>query len=129
MNEVAKLGDSIFDNGSYVGGAPDVRAQAQALLPDVHVFSAAHDGAVMAEIEFQLHQIPEAVTHIVISIRGNDAIGASGVLDESASSVSAALDRLRSISEQFSRSYATMVKMLWSAAFHWPSAVFTSHAF
>lgn len=112
MKHVAMLGDSIFDNGSYVGGVPDVRAQAQALLPDAKVISAARDGAVMADIEFQIRQIPDSVGHIVVSIGGNDALRASGILDESASSVSDALDRLGSIRKEFSRSYARMIKIL-----------------
>jgi hypothetical protein len=112
MNHVAMLGDSISDNGSYVGGAPDVRAQAQTLLPGVTVISAARDGAVMTDLEFQIRRIPDAVTHIVVSIGGNDAIRASGVIDESASSVSAALERLGLIRDQFSHSYASMVGTL-----------------
>ena len=114
MNHVAMLGDSIFDNGAYVGGAPDVRAQAQMLLPGVTVISAAQDGAVMTDLALQIRRIPDAVTHIVVSIGGNDAIRASGVIDESASSVSAALERLGLIRDQFRQSYASMVGTLLS---------------
>jgi hypothetical protein len=112
MNHIAMLGDSIFDNGAYVGGAPDVRAQAIALLPGTKVSSAAQDGAVMTDIESQLRLIPDTISHIVVSIGGNDAIRASGVLDESASTVAGALGRLGLIQEEFSRKYATMVNLL-----------------
>jgi hypothetical protein len=112
MIHIAMLGDSIFDNGSYVGDAPDVRAQAQTLLHGANVISAARDGAVIADMEFQIRRIPDAVTHIVVSIGGNDAIRASGVIDDSASTVSTALDKLGLIRDQFSRSYASMVNAL-----------------
>jgi len=112
MAHVAMLGDSVFDNSSYVGGAPDVRAQVQALLPGLEVSSAARDGAIIADIQSQLDQLPPGVTHLVVSIGGNDAIRASGVIEESASTVSVALDKLASIRERFAQGYLGMVRLL-----------------
>jgi len=37
MMHIAMMGDSVFDNASYVGDAPDVRAQLQSLLTDAEV--------------------------------------------------------------------------------------------
>jgi lysophospholipase L1-like esterase len=108
---IAMLGDSVFDNASYVGGAPDVRAQLQSILADAEVSSAARDGAVIAEIPMQLRQIPRSATHIVISIGGNDAIGASGVIDEKTASVAEALEKLAVVRDRFERSYAGMVEL------------------
>jgi hypothetical protein len=63
------------------------------LLPGVTVISATQDGAMMTDLALQIRRIPDAVTRIVVSIGGNDSIRASGVIDETASSVSAALER------------------------------------
>src|SRR3954447_18377183 len=109
---IAMLGDSVFDNGSYVGGAPDVRAQLQALVTDAEVSSAARDGAVLADVALQLRQIPPLATHIVVSIGGDDAIGASGVIEEEATSVADALEKLASIRDRFERSYGSMIELL-----------------
>lgn len=112
MMHIAMLGDSVFGNASYVGGAPDVWAQLQSLLTDVEVSSAARDGAVIAGISQQLRQIPRSATHIMVSIGGNDAIGASGVIDEKAASVAEALEKIDAIRDRFERSYAGMVELV-----------------
>src|SRR3954470_19629050 len=65
---VAMLGDSVFDNASYLAGDPDVRAQSQSVLTEAEVSSIARDGAVIADIAMQLRQIPRSVTHIVVSV-------------------------------------------------------------
>ena len=108
---IAMIGDSVFDNASYVGDAPDVRAQLQCLLSDAEVSSSARDGAVMADIPMQLRQIPRSATHIVVSVGGNDAIGASGVIDEGAVNVADALEKLAVIRDRFDRSYGTMIDL------------------
>jgi len=67
---------------------------------------------VTADIPKQLRQIPRLATHIVASIGGNDAIRASGVIDERATSVAAALDRLAAIRDEFERNYRTVIDLL-----------------
>jgi GDSL-like Lipase/Acylhydrolase family len=109
---IGMLGDSIFDNGAYIGSSPDVRAQVQALLPHGQVTSAARDGAVMADIAAQIPRIPHSATHIVVSIGGNDAIGVSGVLEESAVGVSDALEKLAGVRDRFDRNYRNVVELL-----------------
>src|SRR4051812_8129401 len=101
MTHVAMLGDSIFDNGPYIGNAPDVRAQVETILSAAKVSSAARDGAVIANIGGQLRDVPPSATHILVSIGGNDAIGASGILQESASNVSEALEKIARVREDF----------------------------
>jgi hypothetical protein len=112
MMHIAMIGDSVFDNASYVGEAPDVRAQLQSLLASAEVTSFARDGAVMADIPMQLRQIPHSATYIVVSIGGNDAIGASGVLEEGASTMADALEKLAVIRDRFDRSYETMIDLV-----------------
>jgi GDSL-like Lipase/Acylhydrolase family len=112
MKHVLMLGDSIFDNGAYVSGAPDVRAQLQSLMPMIEISFLARDGAVISDIHAQLGRAPQAATHVVVSIGGNDALIASGVLEERVSDVSGALERLRLIAEGFRQNYASMMKLL-----------------
>jgi hypothetical protein len=76
------------------------------------VSSAARDGAVMADLPLQLRQIPRSATHIAVSIGGNDAIGASGVIEEKATSVADALQKLAAIRDRFDRSYGSMIELL-----------------
>ena len=112
MMHIAMIGDFVFDNGSYVGNAPDVRAQLQSLLTDAKVTSSARDGAVLADIPMQLRQIPRPATHVVVSMGGNDAIGASGVLEEGAANVADALEKLAVIRDRFDRTYGTMIDLV-----------------
>jgi len=86
----------------------------QTLLPHAKLSFQARDGAVIADIESQISRIPKSVSCIVVSIGGNDAIRASGLIEESASSVLAALERLSLVRDEFSKKYAPMVKMLLS---------------
>jgi len=78
---VALLGDSIFDNGAYVGSEPDVAAQLRTLLPaDWRTSLLAVDGSTTAELSPQFSRVAADVSHLVISIGGNDAILNSDLL-------------------------------------------------
>src|SRR5215471_19981262 len=80
-NHVALLGDSIFDNGAYVGSDPDVVAQLRTLLPaDWHASLLAVDGSTTADLSPQLSRVAADVNHLVISVGGNDAILNSDLL-------------------------------------------------
>lgn len=107
---IVLLGDSIFDNGGYVPGGPDV---VQQLNDRLHQGSRASllavDGAVVADVARQLGQLPPDVTHLVVSAGGNDALGASGVLGEGVRSVAEAVGRLAAIGEEFARGYRAML--------------------
>ena len=75
MKHVVLLGDSVFDNGAYVGIAPDVRKQLQTNLPGASKATLlARDGATVSEIRTPLMRIPSDATHLVISAGGNDAL-------------------------------------------------------
>jgi hypothetical protein len=112
VKHVALLGDSVFDNAAYVGGAPDVRAQVASLLPGgSRVTLIALDGAVIADVAVQLRRLPSDTTHIVISAGGNDALQASGVLDQPATAVAEALERLAAIGEMFGQDYTALLDL------------------
>jgi hypothetical protein len=94
MNHVVLLGDSIFDNAAYVGGGPAVITQVQQRLPPGWRSTLlAEDGAVTSSILRQLERLPVDTTHTVISIGGNDALGQTSFLGDSAKSVAEVLQR------------------------------------
>lgn len=111
MGHVVLLGDSIFDNGAYVGrGEPDVAAQVQARLPNGWKATLrAVDGAVSAGVAAQLARVPPDATHLIVSAGGNDALRSSGVLREPARSVAEGVARLADVRDEFARHYRTMV--------------------
>lgn len=109
MTHVVLLGDSVFDNGAYVGGAPDVAEQLRAVMPGGTVTLLAQDGAVTDDVLAQVKRIPEDATHIVISAGGNDALGVSGILQERAGSVAEVLLRFSEIQERFGGVYGRLL--------------------
>ena len=109
MTHAVLLGDSVLDNGAYVGGGPDVVRQLRALLPGGRATLLAVDGAVLADVPRQLAGLPQDATHLVVSAGGNDALLASGVLDGPARSVAEALDRLAAVQDRFRAAYRAML--------------------
>lgn len=106
------LGDSVFDNATYVPGESAVIDHLRGMLPDeCEVTLVAHDGDVVSDIEDQLQRIPDDATHIALSIGGNDALNAQDVLSLPANSVFSALSHLAELQESFHRAYRAM---LWS---------------
>ena len=86
------LGDSIFDNGAYTGGQPDVVAHLRKLLPRGWRASLlATDGASTGDLQRQLAHVPADVTHLVISVGGNDALMNADILRTPVSSSTEAL--------------------------------------
>ncbi|MBA3890427.1 MAG: SGNH/GDSL hydrolase family protein [Gemmatimonadaceae bacterium] len=84
MPRVVLLGDSVFDNGAYVLGGPDVATQLRRLLPaEWKVTLLALDAASMEDIPRQLTPIPADATHLVLSIGGNDALRHAELLEAS----------------------------------------------
>jgi lysophospholipase L1-like esterase len=111
MNHVVLLGDSIFDNAAYVGGGPAVITQVQQRLPPGWRSTLlAEDGAVTSSILRQLERLPVDTTHTVISIGGNDALGQTSFLGDSAKSVAEVLQRLATIGDTFERNYLRVVE-------------------
>jgi lysophospholipase L1-like esterase len=111
MTHVVLLGDSIFDNGSYVRrGEPDVVAQVQAKLPaGSRATLCAVDGAVTSGVERQLTRTPADATHLVVSVGGNDALRSSGLLREQARSVAEVITKFALVQDEFARNYRTML--------------------
>ena len=107
---VVLLGDSIFDNGQYVGSGPDVVQQLRDGLPSgARATLVAVDGSVTSGVRAQLQIIPADTSHFAISVGGNDALHYSKVLDEKARTVSDALDKLAEVRERFEQDYRAML--------------------
>lgn len=110
MSHVVLLGDSIFDNAAYVAGAPDVVRQVRQRLPDgSRATLAAVDGGTTRDVGEQLRRLPADVTHLVVSVGGNDALGHSDFLATPACSTAEALLGLADIGDGFERAYLAML--------------------
>ncbi len=112
MTHVVLLGDSVFDNASYVvSGGADVLT---------HVRGRAHegwgatllavDGSVVEDVHRQLQRVPTEATHLVISSGGNDALNRAHIIEESAGSTAEVLLRLAAVAEEFEAGYRRMLR-------------------
>lgn len=122
---VALLGDSIFDNKVYVAeDEPGVIDQLRTHLPDGwRATLGAVDGNVTADVAQQIRHLPGDATHMVISVGGNDALRAEGVLSRPASDVGQALLELAAMRDTFQRDYMAMLDAV--LAMKKPAAVCT----
>jgi lysophospholipase L1-like esterase len=103
---VVLLGDSIFDNGAYVAGGPDVVTQLRALLPpNWSATLRALDGAVVDDVARQLTRIPTDATHLVISAGGNDALAHIDLINRPARSTAEVLGLLADAASAFETRY------------------------
>jgi lysophospholipase L1-like esterase len=108
---VVLLGDSIFDNARYVPGRPAVIEQVRAGLPAGWCATlVAVDGHTVEDIVRQIPRVPPGATHLVVSIGGNDALGASGLLKERAGTVADALRVVAEAAGEFRDAYAAMLR-------------------
>src|SRR5689334_18791723 len=107
---IALLGDSVFDNGAYISGGPDVATQLTSLLPvGWRASLLAVDGAMMGDLEHQLYRLPAQVTHIVVSIGGNDVLQNLDVLQLKTKSSLDALLNLGKRVAGFERGYRAAI--------------------
>ena len=115
MSHVILLGDSIFDNASYVPNGPPVIEQVRSKLPEQSQATLlAIDGDVILGVSKQVSQIPVDATHLFISCGGNDALGHIDILHEPAQSVAEVLKRFADIRIQFQSNYRQMLKQVLS---------------
>lgn len=116
MPHVALLGDSIFDNASYVASDSAVIDHLRRILPaEWDSTLLATDGATTTVIQKQLERIPDTVTHLVLSAGGNDALWMSGNLfHESTVDVRDSLRKLGEQCREFSLNYRELIQTLRS---------------
>jgi len=110
---VVLLGDSIFDNGAYTSGGPDVTAQLRSLLPGGWTVGlVAVDGARIEDVSRQLERLPAEASHLVLSVGGNDALAHGEILEGPAASAPQLLGFLADAAESFERRYRRLVDRL-----------------
>ena len=110
MKHIILAGDSIFDNGTWVPGDPDVAEQLRGLLgPDDKVTLLAVDGDVINGIPDQLNDLPNDATHLFISVGGNDALGALGVMQMPVNKVGEGFLHFHEVRKEFEKMYQNML--------------------
>jgi hypothetical protein len=110
MSHVVLLGDSIFDNAAYVPGGPPVIEQVRRGLPaGWKATLVAVDGHTVTDVAGQLPRVPADATHLVLSVGGNDALGATWMLAERAGTVRDALGVVADALGKFRSAYAAML--------------------
>jgi hypothetical protein len=116
MKHIVLLGDSIFDNSSYVNpGELDVPNQLKSLVgPDCKVTNLAVDGHVTRHIKTQLNHLPSDTTHLFISVGGNDGLGHLSIFNEPVETVGGGLQKMYLIGEKYKKEYSSMIDKVLS---------------
>lgn len=110
---VALLGDSVFDNAAYTGGEPDVAAHLRDVLGAAsRVTLIAIDGTTTMDIGVQFGRVRTDVSHIVLSVGGNDALMNAGLLNAPARSTGEALDMFEAAVGMFEASHRHVLEAL-----------------
>jgi len=113
MSHLALLGDSIFDNAAYVADGPAVIDQVNRRTPDGWRASLlAVDGDTTLDVPQQLKGMPLDVTHLVLSVGGNDALGCMLRLEAKATSVKQGLVVLTQIKMEFEANYQRLISSM-----------------
>lgn len=111
MPHVVLFGDSIFDNGAYTSGGPDVVTQLRRVLPAGWQASLlAVDGHMTRDVARQLAKMPAGATHLALSVGGNDALSCLSVLDDPTTDVRQAMATLADVAAQFEAQYVAAVE-------------------
>jgi hypothetical protein len=110
---IVLLGDSVFDNKSYVGSDPDVIGHLRAKLPNGWKATLlAVDGSTTAEIRTQLARMPRDATYVVVSVGGNNLLHERHTFNEGQVSGQQILETLAAAASDFHKKYAAAVEML-----------------
>ena len=112
MKHIVLLGDSIFDNRSYVEpGEQDVPNQLRALVRggDCKVTNLAVDGHVTRHIVTQLNNLPSDATHLFLSVGGNDGLEHLSIFNDNIDTIGDALQKMYLIGEDFKKAYSAML--------------------
>jgi hypothetical protein len=107
------LGDSIFDNRAYTGGATDVVGHLRELLPPPwQATLCAADGSTAANLVKQFARfarVSPETSHLVIAVGGNDALQNSDLLGTSVTSTAEALALFDDRVSRFENAYRTAI--------------------
>jgi GDSL-like Lipase/Acylhydrolase family len=115
MPHVVLFGDSIFDNRAYTGREPDVITHLHGLLqPSWRATLLAVDGATTGSIPAQVRRAPADVTHAIVSVGGNDALGNMDLLGTPTRSTADALALFRRRAGAFETQYRQAIDLVAS---------------
>ena len=119
MAHVILIGDSIFDNGTYIQpGEPDVTSQVNQLLSQGSLCTRlAIDGDVTSGVSSQLQSLPKDATHLFVSVGGNDALGCTNIFAHAVSNAGEALIQLNQVRDQFEAQYRPMLEQVVALGF------------
>ena len=108
---VVLLGDSIFDNGAYTAGEPDVVTHLRSMLPPGdRATLLAVDGATVSAMAAQVRRVPSDATHLVVSVGGNDALRSYDLLSLQVKSSAQALQVFAGRIAAFEREYRAAIE-------------------
>lgn len=110
-HHVVLVGDSIFDNQFYVQQGRAVIHHLRSLLPEKSEATLlAHDGDLTLYVKGQLRTVPAGITHLIISVGGNDALHSADILSLRVSSVGDELIHLSKIRKKFWSAFRAMLR-------------------
>jgi hypothetical protein len=110
---IVLLGDSILDNGAYVGDGPAVVDQLRiALHPGCQVTLGARDGSVIGDVFEQLVGIPGDTSHLVVSAGGNDLLSEVAILQQHVRTVGEGLRRIAALRSRFDAEYCRLLEAI-----------------
>jgi len=116
MKHIVLLGDSIFDNSSYVNlGELDVPNQLRSLVgQNCKVTNLAVDGHLIRHVKNQLNNLPSDVTHLFVSVGGNDGLGHLSIFHTHVNTIGESLQQMYRIGDNFKKRYSEMVDLVLS---------------
>ena len=116
MKHIVLLGDSIFDNSSYVNpGELDVPNQLRSLVGHrSRITNLAVDGHKIRHVKNQLDNLPPSATNLFVSVGGNDGLGHLSIFNSHVSTVGEALRQMYRIGNNFKKRYSEMVDLVLS---------------
>jgi hypothetical protein len=108
---IVLLGDSTFDNQSYVAPGASTIAAIEARLPaGWSAILLAQDGSAIDEVMRQAMQLPAGASHLVVSTGMSDVLSDVGILAECTATVADALWKVAEAGERFERRYRRMLR-------------------
>ncbi len=111
MAHLVLLGDSVFDNGAYTSGGPEVVSQVRKRMPvGWRATLRAVDGATVAGVASQLANIPPDADRLVVSVGGNDVLGYAHLLDAPVTKSAQAVDLIGNAARGFEAAYRAMLR-------------------
>jgi hypothetical protein len=113
MKHLVLLGDSVFDNKTYVGSEPSVIEHLRNLIPTGWAATlCAVDGDTTTGIRRQVRTVPTTATDLFLSVGGNDALMHIHLLSEMSTPGPLLLKEISRIAEEFRESYGYAINSI-----------------